>query len=84
MSEGGNDTVGNPHRAQISQFELFELILLLKLETVPCRAIRGNIISVNSTLPPSEEGRKGEERELVVSLSMRFRDVTTKRSVRAT
>ena len=23
---------GNPHRAQISQFELFELILLLKLE----------------------------------------------------
>ena len=26
----GDDTVGNPHRAQISQFELFELILLLK------------------------------------------------------
>ena len=25
-----DDTVGNPHRAQISQFELFELILLLK------------------------------------------------------
>ena len=32
--EGGDDTVGNPHRAQISQMyqlELFELILLLKL-----------------------------------------------------
>ena len=28
----GDDTVGNPHRAQISQFELFELILLLKLD----------------------------------------------------
>ena len=28
----GNDTVGNPHRAQISQLELFELILLLKLD----------------------------------------------------
>ena len=26
----GDDTVGNPHRAQISQFELFELVLLLK------------------------------------------------------
>ena len=28
----GGDTVGNPHRAQIVQFELFELILLLKLD----------------------------------------------------
>ena len=27
----GDDTVGNPPRAQISQFELFELILFLKL-----------------------------------------------------
>ena len=27
----GGDTVGNPHRAQISKCELFELILLLKL-----------------------------------------------------
>ena len=28
----GDDTVGNPNRAQISQFELFEPILLLKLD----------------------------------------------------
>ena len=28
----GDDAVGNPHRARISQFELFELILLLKLD----------------------------------------------------
>ena len=28
----GDDTVGNPHRAQNSQFELFELILLWKLD----------------------------------------------------
>ena len=28
----GDDTVGSPHRAQLSQFELFELILLLKLD----------------------------------------------------
>ena len=28
----GDETVGNPHRAQISQFEFFELTLLLKLD----------------------------------------------------
>ena len=28
----GDDTVGNPHRGQISQFELFELVLFLKLD----------------------------------------------------
>ena len=27
----GDNTVGDPHRAQNSQFELFELVLLLKL-----------------------------------------------------
>ena len=27
-----DDTVGKPHRAQISRFEFFELILLLKLD----------------------------------------------------
>ena len=50
----GDDTVGNPHRAQIVQFELFERILLLKLEmtSIPRRATRGNRISVNSTLSP--------------------------------
>ena len=30
----GNDTVGNPHRAQICQFKLFEFILFLKLDNV--------------------------------------------------
>ena len=28
----GDDTVGNPHRVQIHQFELFELILLFELD----------------------------------------------------
>ena len=28
----GDDTAGNPHRAQISQFELFERVLLSKLD----------------------------------------------------
>ena len=32
MFRKGDETVGNPHRAQISQFELSELILLLKLD----------------------------------------------------
>ena len=30
--ERGDDTIGNHHQAQISQFELFELFLLLKLD----------------------------------------------------
>ena len=47
----GDDTVGHPHRAQIFRFELFELVLLLKLGTVPCRAIRGNSIVSQSTVP---------------------------------
>ena len=29
---GGDDTVGNPRRAQIYRFELFELVLLLELD----------------------------------------------------
>ena len=28
----GDDTVGNPHRAQISQFDVFERIFLLKFD----------------------------------------------------
>ena len=31
-SEGGGETVGNPHQARISQCELFELVLFLKLD----------------------------------------------------
>ena len=52
-SEGVDDAVGNPRQAQIYKFEFFELILLLRLDKqLPCRAVRGNSISVNSTLPP--------------------------------
>ena len=50
----GDHTVGNPHRtfrAQISRFQLFKLIQIR--QTIPCRAVRGNSISVNSTLPAS-------------------------------
>ena len=54
-----DDTVGNPHRAQISQFDFFELVLLLKLvkqypveQFEASRAIRADSTSVSSTLPP--------------------------------
>ena len=66
----GHDTVGNPHRAQmykfeifraqIVQFELFELIFLFELDKqFPVeqfearRAIRADSTSVRSTLSPS-------------------------------
>ena len=55
-SEWGGDAVGKPHRAQFSKFDLFELVVLLIINirrTVPCRAIRGHSVSVDSTLPPS-------------------------------
>ena len=50
----GDDTVGNPHRAQISQFEVFELNLVWKLDKqFPVEQLEATSISVNSTLPPS-------------------------------
>ena len=45
----GDDTLGNSHRARISQFELFELFLLLKLDT---QISRSHSISVNGIPPP--------------------------------
>ena len=45
--------VGNPHRAQISQFEPFGACPLIETrQRDPCRATRGDSISVKSTLPP--------------------------------
>ena len=69
----GDDTVGDPRRAQISRFEflfraqiyefdIFELILSSKLDQQfpveqfeASRAIRDSGISVSSTLPPSRK-----------------------------
>ena len=50
----GDDAVGNPNRAQFSQFELFELILLLKLDKqLHVEQFEATVShSVNSTLPP--------------------------------
>ena len=67
----GDDTVGNPHRAQISRFGLFELKFLNSSfracppieikQTILCRAIRADSISVISTLPPLKVPPSGVE-----------------------
>ena len=50
-SEGGGDTVGNPRRAQIYRFELFELILLSKLDKrFPVEQFEAAVSQ--STVPP--------------------------------
>ena len=49
----GDDTVGNPHRTQISQFELFELILLLKFDKqLPVERFEA-AVSQSAVPPPS-------------------------------
>ena len=50
---GGDGTLGSPHRAQMSQFELFEFCSLIEvMPYIINRTIRGSSISINSTLPP--------------------------------
>ena len=59
----GDDAVGNPHRTQISQFELFECVMLFEIrQTLLCRAIRDNSISVNSIFPPSYSCTRAPQR----------------------
>ena len=51
----GDDTVGNPHRAQASQFELFEPILLLKLDKQsPVEQFEATVSQSTVPFPPSE------------------------------
>ena len=50
----GDDKVGNPHRAQISQFELFELVLLLKLDKqFPVEQFEATVSQSTVPSPPS-------------------------------
>ena len=49
----GDDTVGNPHRAQISQFEVFEFITLLKLDKQFSIEQSEAIVSQSTGPPPS-------------------------------
>ena len=51
--KGGHDTVGNPHRAQIYQFELFELVLLLKLDKgFPVEEFEATVSRSTAPSPP--------------------------------
>ena len=55
----GDETVGNPHRAQISQFELFELILLLKLDKqFPIEQFEPTVSQSTVPSPPLRSGRR--------------------------
>ena len=48
-----DDPFGNPHRAQMSQFELFELVLFLKLDKrFPVEQLEAAASQSISTLPP--------------------------------
>ena len=52
----GDDTVGNPHRARISQFELVELILLSRLDRqFPVEQFEPKASQSAVPSPPSEE-----------------------------
>ena len=55
----GDDTVGNPRRAQISQFELFELILVSKLdERFPVEQFEATASQSTVPYPPLLKARK--------------------------
>ena len=49
----GDDAIGNPHRAQMSQFEFFELILLLKLDQpFPIEQFEATVSQSTVPFPP--------------------------------
>ena len=53
----GDDMVGNPHRAQIYQFELFELILSLNLDKqLPVEQFEAKVSQSTVPSPPLEVG----------------------------
>ena len=50
----GDDTVANPHRAQFVQFELFEFILLSKLDKqFPVEQFEATVSQSTVSSPPS-------------------------------
>ena len=54
LGRGDDNTVGNPHRAQMSQFELVELILLLRLDKqFPVEQFEATIPQSTVPSPPS-------------------------------
>ena len=56
----GDDTVGNPHRAQISQFGLFELVLSSKLDKqFPVEQFKATVSQ--ATVPSPPLGPQGDD-----------------------
>ena len=67
----GDDTVGNPHRAQISLFEFFELILLLELDKqVPVEQFETAAPPSTVPSPPLTPGSWADRQHY---LAMKFR-----------
>ena len=67
----GDDTIGNPHRVQIDQFELFEFILLLKLEErFPIEQFEATL---SQSIVPSPSLKQGGPRDLCLKLRASFR-----------
>ena len=60
----GDNTVGNPHRAQFLSLRARAYPPVEIRQTVPSRGIRGNGISVSSTLPRSYHRRLGRSLRL--------------------
>ena len=56
----GDDTVGNPPRARMSQFELFEFILLLKFgKRFPVERFEATVSQSTAPSPPLPKGAEG-------------------------
>ena len=74
----GDDTVGNPHRAQIDQFELFELIVLLTLDKqFPVQQFEATASQSRVPAPPSETCLRVPQRVLGRLCSHGFRSHTS-------
>ena len=76
----GDDTVGNAHRAQSCQLELFQLILLLKLDKrLPVEQFEATVSQSTAPSPPLNQAWEAaatgalaaaEGRRLILSLSL--------------
>ena len=64
----GDDAVGNPPRAQISRFKLFELILLLKLDNrFPVERFEAAVSQ--STVPSHPHETKSKELQIIMIIT---------------
>ena len=65
----GDDTIGNPHRIQFHQFELFELLLLFKLDKqFPVEQFEATVSQSTVTSPPLTHAIADTDCGVVVAL----------------